>query len=198
MRRPSAVAAELAGLTEALDDPAVDIAQLVMGLDAAVRRAVTSAVGLTLDVSAGGEPIVISTRTADVGSGAPIGTAVAASLAVRLPPPVSDPGGSTVSATLTLFATTAGAFVDLAADISWLTGVAASHLVVDGHLAESPTGRPGRLRELSTINQAVGVLVARGRFPDEAVAELDAWADDHGGTRLSAAENVLGGLPGHP
>lgn len=190
----SSVAAELAGLTAALDDPAVDLAVLVDQLESAIRRAVSSYVGLSITLTLdGADPVEITTRSSDSDAPATGLGPIAASM--RTPLPSADPDRTT-PAMLTLYATTPGAFVDLAADIIWLTGFAASDVVVDAHLNTPSNSPTGAVTGLSTINQAIGVLIAGGSLPAAAVAELDAWAARHGSDRLAAARAVLAGLSG--
>ena len=73
---------------------------------------------------------------------------------------------------------TPGSLVDLADDLGWapklnfvFTDQFADHmLVVDRHI--TPATRAVGLNDLSSINQAVGVLLSRGRLPLTAVEDL--------------------------
>ena len=71
------------------------------------------------------------------------------------------------------YAATAGALVDLAADLGWRLDLR-DDVVLDGH------PRPGEahqvtsgLRELSVVQRALGMLIARGRTPHAARRELE-------------------------
>ena len=55
---------------------------------------------------------------------------------------------------------------------------------------------PGSLLRLSTVNQAVGVLIGGGLTEDEALAELDASASAIGIDRHLPAAKRLACLPG--
>lgn len=80
-----------------------------------------------------------------------------------------------------LYAATPGAFVDLAADLSWLAGLELDEFALDQHLnlpVDPETAGVGQAASL--INQAIGVLVARGRTLGAASDELDARAADAG------------------
>jgi hypothetical protein len=110
-----------------------------------------------------------------------------ASLAFRLP----DPEGESV---WVLFAGVPGAFVDLAADLSWLLGVPLDRLQVDAHVDQELaifTHATEALLARSVVDQAVGVLIGRGLTPREALAHLDRLAERSGGDRRSVAQDLL-------
>lgn len=63
------------------------------------------------------------------------------------------------------YACTAGALVDLAADLGWLLNLRAD-VVLDGHLRPvEEQGVTSGLAELSVIQQAMGMLIDRGLTP---------------------------------
>jgi hypothetical protein len=95
--------------------------------------------------------------------------------------------------TLILYAARAGAFVDLAADLSWLTGRPLSDFVLDQHqhLAAGPLPADS-VRSTSLINQAIGTLLGDGHTLEGADRELDARAATAGLSRLEAATVILG------
>jgi hypothetical protein len=91
-----------------------------------------------------------------------------------------------------LYAATPGAFVDLAADLSWLAGLELDEFALDQHLnlpVDPETAGVGQAASL--INQAIGVLVARGRTLGAASDELDARAADAGHGRYETATAIL-------
>jgi hypothetical protein len=97
-----------------------------------------------------------------------------------------------------LYATTPGAFVDLAADLAWVLEVQPSALVLDRHLVlpSPPAQGVVGLREHATINRAIGALIERGHSPESARAELHLHADLDSGDIPAAAQRILDGL--HP
>lgn len=183
----AAVAANLAVLTEALDEPGVDIADTVRRLAADVLAAVPSYQGLTV-LAGDGDPPFTMTAMADSGA---IGTSLLVPLA-RRDPAIRDPGVA-----LILYAGLAGAFVDLAADLSWLTGLELGDLVLDRHLTTPDDhGAQGAMHVAAIIEQAVGVLIGRGHTAEQARVELDAQATATGTERYDAANFVLDSLTG--
>ena len=90
---------------------------------------------------------------------------------------------------IVFYAVTSGAFVDLAADLRWATGLPAQAILLDQHLhppdiCSAVTG----LRELSIVNQAVGMLIERGGTAESALAELERHAE----SRATAVQLVAG------
>jgi hypothetical protein len=98
------------------------------------------------------------------------------------------------------YATTAGSLVDLAADLGWALGlniawtrqVLDQVLVLDQHLTPVP-GLSG-LSDLSALNQAVGVLLAKGRSPDRAIEDLKRAASLANSSIAGAARAIIGQL----
>ncbi|PZS28057.1 MAG: hypothetical protein DLM58_17765 [Pseudonocardiales bacterium] len=192
MTFPAALAADLALLNDALGDPGVhptpDLAETVRQLGADARAAVTSYLGLSVVVTAH-EPVFRFTVLDDrVGA-----DDVLTSLKLPLPAPAPAPGGASIA--VILYAAKPGAFVDLAADLGFLTGRALSAIDLDQHLSVAPErDTTGALQAASTISQAIGVLLSRGRTPQQARRELDTHATDAGTDRHAAAELLLAGL----
>jgi hypothetical protein len=116
---------------------------------------------------------------------------IATSLLVPLPTASGLVGGSS----LLLYAAAPGAFVDLAADLSYALQLDLSALVLDQDL-------PGRhagdgiegLRSWSDINQAVGVLLGRGHTIESAHDELRRLAALDSGNLHHAAAAVLAAI----
>ena len=91
------------------------------------------------------------------------------------------------------YAATPGAFVDLAADISHARRRPEDAVILDADV-EVDLWAPqagGGLGELSTIHQAVGVLIARGDTPQTARVELERRAASSGVDALTAAADVV-------
>jgi hypothetical protein len=100
------------------------------------------------------------------------------------------------SVVIVLYAAMPGAFVDLAADLAWLTGRALDDVGLDVDLgprihAHATTS----LSSLSSIDQALGMLMGQGHTPEEALVELEALATRAGGDRHAAALLLLAALP---
>lgn len=183
----------LAVLTETLDGPGIDIAEFLRGLATGARVAVHSYLGLSVAITTNGSPLDFAVledgvRPADIRS----------SLMV----PLSAVIGAGVSAepviTLILYAGTPGAFIDLAADLAWLTAHPVGAFPLDEHRMLRQL--PDRITSLSasiTINQALGVLIGRGATPEQADVELDGRAAGAGVDRHVAASLILAALS-HP
>ena len=94
-----------------------------------------------------------------------------------------------------LYAGRSGAFVDLAADLAWLTGRELTDFVLDQQL-QLPAQPDGTLALLtaSLIDQAIGVLIGRGYTPDQARRELDTDAARAATDRADAAARILAAL----
>ena len=182
----SALAADLALVTDALDDPRADVAESVRQLAADALLAVPSFLGLTVVVS-GADPshqfttMVGTTRAEDIRS------------SLLMPALAPDPGTTARTVEVILYAGNPGAFVDLATDLAWMTGSADDVFALDRHLSPIPLPDGQRTLEAeSLVNQAIGVLIGDGLDHDAALRELDARA---GGDRLAAAEAVLAAIP---
>jgi hypothetical protein len=165
------------------------LAALVVDLEVAVP----SYCGLRLTITQNGFPIVL-TSFAELE--APVGTSLR--LQLSLVDPAFEVGSQVV-----FYARSPGAFVDLAADLSYVLGDA--HTMgrersenhrgngfgqVDGHRRSieldadlPPTTRVSGLSGLaglSTINRDVGVMIARGHHPDNAHETLRQHAASSG------------------
>jgi len=151
------------------------------------HAAIGSYLGLTVSVS-GGAGAVTFTTLADSEQM----PAIRASLRMLLP---DVAGADGVSAALILYAGRSGAFVDLAADLAWLTGRELTDFVLDQHLqlAAQPDGTL-TLLNASLIDQAIGVLLGRGHTPGQARQELDADAARAATDRAGAAARILAAL----
>jgi hypothetical protein len=180
----AAMAASLNILTAALDEPGTDIAHSLQQLAIAAAAAIPTYLGLSILVSHT-DPRFICTTLAD---GAFVGDKHT-SLQVLLPTTgaADDP-----AVTVTLYATAPGAFVDLAADMAWLTGRPPAEFILDQHVAiASGADTTAQLQATSDINQAIGVLIGRGYSPQRAEWELDIQAANNKSDRHNAARLIL-------
>ncbi|WP_205878090.1 hypothetical protein [Mycobacterium camsae] len=184
MKIVSALAADLDILTAALDEPGSDVLCNVLRLATEVEAAVSSYLGLGLTVDAA-EPPFTFTTLADGAAGG-----VRASLTMTMPG--GGGGRASPSVDLVLYAGTPGSFVDLAADLAWLTGRPASAFALDRDVRVVEESHAGiGLRAASAFNQAIGVLISRGHTPAHAHREFDALTDAAGTDRNTAAMLIL-------
>ena len=82
---------------------------------------------------------------------------------------------------LILYATAPGAFVDMAADLSYALGADGSGVRLDEHLVpvSARSGLTG-VEELSIVNRAEGLLLGRGHSLSEAHQHLERKAEQSG------------------
>jgi hypothetical protein len=190
----TAWAADLAALTESLDEPGTDISQTVRQLAADTKTAVHSYLGLSAMFSVGGQRLEFTALEEDAEP-----EDIRASLRISLPTNVSGTEDPAATASLILFAATPGAFLDLATDLSWLAGslggldTAAFVLDEDLTVPRDPD-TPSGLKALSTVDQAIGVLISQGNTPEQAHHHLDLLAAYTRVDRPTAAETILAEL----
>lgn len=184
MKISAALAADLGILTAALDEPAADVLHSLHRLGVDAQAAVPTFLGLSV-TAAGSDPPFTFTIFEEVAA-----DGVGASLSLTLPG-VGE-GWASPSVALVLYARTPGTFVDLAADLAWLTGRPPSDFALDQHLS-APAGSDAgtSLRAASVINQAIGVLICRGYTPQQAHSKLDTQADGAGTDRYTTAQSIL-------
>lgn len=194
LRITAALAAELIVVTDILDEPGLDVTDSLHRLAAVARAAIGSFLGLTITIVNDGQEVHF-TAMEEPGPSTVIVTSLNVPLrSERHGPDTLRERSEHQPATLTLYAGQAGALIDLAADISWLTGGELQDALFDQHLVPPDSGGPRGLGASTTINQAIGVLIARGQLPDQARRQLDRWGEAAGGDRLSAARRLLGSL----
>jgi len=182
------LAAELAILTEALDDPGAEVAESLLHLAAGARAAVASYLGLMVIIARTDPPSACTAFKDDVEAG-DIRTSL------MLVPASAGHDGCVPRVSLVLFAGVPGAFVDLAADLCWMTGRRLD-VSLDQHLSvHVDAGSAATLQAASAINQSGGVLIGRGHTLDQAELELDARAADSGTDRHQAASHILTTIP---
>jgi hypothetical protein len=163
---------------EAVTGEPVELQDSLTALTTSLRHAVPSYRGLALTLVIDEQPV--SVTSAERGDTSDIATSLRFSLA-WVPLLGRD-------SQITFYASVPGSFVDLAADLAVALGSKGLRLDEDIPLA-LVSDLTGVVR-LSTINEAVGVLIDHGHTPDSAQRELRHIADT---TRISiqrAAEVV--------
>jgi hypothetical protein len=184
MKIGAALAADLDILTAALDAPGADVLHTLHQLGVDAQAAVPTYLGLRVTVD--GSDLPFTFTTLEDGAADDVRT----SLRLMLPG-VGDRRTSPTVA-LVLYAGTPGTFVDLTADLAWLTGRPPNDFVLDQHLSGPARPDTGTyLRTASVINQAIGVLIGRGYTPERAHRELDTQADCAGTDRHTTAQFIL-------
>ena len=173
METPAALLTALERLCASIDLEPVFLIKPLVELARELELAVHEYVGIEVTVFTQlAMPITLSDFAADTDP-----HSIATSL--RLPLAALTSGGS--DGHVTFFGTRRGAFVDLAADLGFVLGLAGvggtdpSPVPISLDQDLPPTNPKASLEgaeEASTINRAIGLLIGRGRTPDEAEAEL--------------------------
>jgi hypothetical protein len=106
------------------------------------------------------------------------------------------------SSSITFYATTPGAFVDLAADLTHSLGLDQDAVVLDGlgpeALAEPLQSGLTGLAGFTAVNRAIGMLMAAGFDTADARAELEARAAKTGLSLVEIAERQVAAWPKRP
>lgn len=183
------LAAELDLLTRALDLPGTDVAETLIRLAADAKTAVDSYLGLSVMITANRSQFDLTVL--DEGTQP---EHVRTSLLVPLSG-IPDVTTASASVALILYAATPGAFIDLAADLSWITGRTLADFRLDEQrtLISSYTNS-SHLGATSDINQVLGVLIGRGSTPEQAERDLHERAAAAGIDLLGAATLILAAL----
>lgn len=183
------LAETLSLLSRSVGQPDGDLFGTLDALTQAAGAAVPSFLGFRVTVGIFSPPLEFTWGpTLAPGPGVPIPAGT--SLLFRLP----LGRGSQPGVNIVLYATRPGAFVDLAADLRWLTRDDGG-LVLDRHHVGAVTAvYTDHVMAASTIDQAVGALIEGGLTPHEADAALDASAAGEAPDRLAAAHQVLADL----
>ena len=184
MKISAALAADLGILTAALDEPGADVLHTLHQLGVDAHATVRGYLGLSVTVDGSDPPFTFTIFEEGAADG------VRTSLRLTLPG-VGDRRASP-SVALILYAGTPGTFVDLTADLAWLTGRPPSDFALDRHLSVLAGSDAGTsLRAASVISQAIGVLIGRGYTPRQAHSKLDTQADGAGTDRYTTAQFIL-------
>jgi len=167
----------------AVPDPmtgqAVDLQASLAALTASVKRAVPSYRGLALTLVIDEQPV--SVTSTEHGNVSDIATSLRLSLAwVTLLGPDSQ---------IIFYASAPGTFVDLAAHLAQALG--SESLRLDEDVPAALFSDLNGVRGLSTINEAVGVLIGHGHTPAGAQRELRHIADTGRISIHRAAEAVI-------
>jgi len=181
----AALAADLAILSEALVETDADILEAFRQLAVDVNVAVRSYLGLAVIARDSTFPLTLTamepfTHRDDVVS------------SLLMPLSDHDLDRHDPQLVVILYAGRAGAFVDLAADLAWLSGRPLSDFTLDQHLSLPEPDSQIDVRGSSVVNQAIGVLIGRGYTPAQAALEIDARAAAAGESRVDAAALILG------
>jgi hypothetical protein len=157
----------------------IDLEASLAALTSSVKRAVPSYRGLGLILVIDEQPVTVT--SAERGNASDIATSLSLSLAwVPLLGPDSQ---------ITFYASVPGTFVDLAADFAHALG--SEGLRLDGDIPSALVSDLTGVRRLSTINEAVGVLIGHGHTPDGAQRELRHMAATARISVHQAAEGVI-------
>ena len=187
MKIAAALAAELGFLTAALDGADADVADSLRRLTAGAAIAIPTFLGLSVTVVGSDPPFAFTAFVEGVGTG-DVGTSL------RLALPGVDDARPPSPVVVVFYAGSPGTFVDLAADLAWLTGRALSDFALDQHLSEPvESGFAISLSEVSIINQAIGALIGRGYTPEQAERHLTAESADAGISRHAVGLHILAG-----
>lgn len=183
---PQLIAA-LASLTAGLDDPTVDLHERLAELVAALTESIDSLVSVALTVMVDHRPFSVAV---------PVRQGVVAVTSVSIP--LRRQSGPDTESRLVLLAGTPGAFVDLVADISFAMNSDPATIDMDTQLPAAVTSGddPGvdmqrDLEDRSAIDQALGVLLARGATMQAASMHLSQRAQRDDVSMADAARAVL-------
>lgn len=174
MDTPTPLTVDLASLQEQLD-----------GFGVVVKLAVASYLDMTVTVAVDGHQVRFTAPERATTTGPAVGASLLIPLSLVS---LAEPGS-----TLVLHAAAPGAFLDLAADLSYALGLDPHALMLDAHLAPPNGSGEGvsSLAEYCTINRAIGVLIERGHTRESAREGLAQYASLDGGELHTAAEQVL-------
>lgn len=161
MDQPAVLVDELHALLWASPRPAAEFHEQLLKVQQVIRGTIPSFMGLRLTATVNRATVVLQLLEDKVDR------RVGSSLWI----PLSEPGGPAVS-DLVIFAGTAGALVDLAADMAY-AWPRAEGVALDQHLDDlPPQSELSGVEEFSLINRAIGVLIERGLEPDDALDAL--------------------------
>lgn len=146
-----------------LDQPRPSLLDALKALNRDAKRALRSYLGLQL-LMGDADQVITLTSMSPVAS-----VPVSASLCL----PLSAIGSSGRSSDVIIFfADNPGAFVDLAADLTYAFGLAAPVIVLDAHQPSTLVSGLAGVEDAATIDRAIGALIERGHHPDRALGRL--------------------------
>jgi hypothetical protein len=181
LETPRSLPDDLDALTEALDDPVLDLEAVLSVLTDDLLTAIPSYLGMSITVIIDGSPCTLNSSAESM--------RLRAMSSLWLPLDPLGAGGH--GGHVVFYARDTGAFDDLADDARWMFS-RDGQAVVDRHLTAAtgigPEGIHG-LAEFSDINQALGVLSAMGHA--SAHAELYRRAVGADRTILQTARTIL-------
>jgi hypothetical protein len=178
----SALATELASLTEALDEPGTDLEILLQRLSYHCALAVNSYLGFSIILVIDDEPITFTLFDESVDH---LDIATSATL------PLDVLGNFGTGSAIAFYAANPGAFIDLSADLSFALGLPPGVIQLDNDMT-SPTRPAARgTGDLALRNLAIGVLLDRGHLPEQANAELRRQARQQNVSVATAAQRVI-------
>jgi hypothetical protein len=185
----TALAAELDVLTQSLDGAGTDLAESMTRLAADARTAVGSYLGLSMQITVMEKTVHLTMLDEDVDF-------VAVRTSLFLPLSAASVDGTTTQedVALILYAATPGAFIDLAADLAWITGQEPADFRLDEHRNPDGVADSTTLAALSHINQALGALIGQGSTPEQAERDLHARAAHTSSDLAAAAMSILAAL----
>jgi hypothetical protein len=178
-----AVAADLAALSASLEEPGADLALLVQRLGDSCALAVPSYLGVSISLAVGSMPLSFSVLEEFLDP-----SEILTSVMFALSPIDEHGSGSQVI----LYAGTLGAFVDLAADLTYALGAGPDAVQLDQHLTPADLARRDvGLTAISRRNQALGILLDRGHDLDDALTELQRHAGREGISLDMVAQRLI-------
>jgi hypothetical protein len=200
---PQGLLANLRDLTTGIDGDGNAVGEL---LDALIRELETSVLsfrGLQLTISQNGFPVVLTAFPDGHGQDGAVGTSLRVPLGLL-------GSGFTTESRIVFYAGTPGAFVDLAADLTFALDRRASTpqraddpeppvILLDAD--PPPASRAFTLSgvaELAAIDRAIGVLIDQGHNPDHAYASLREDAARAGMEPFGRAVRILRGTRTQP
>jgi hypothetical protein len=174
-------------LSDALDDPVMDLEAILSVLTDDLVSAVPAFLGLIITLHIDGNPVIVSTLDSARNGQA------RASLMLSIKPA----GPAAAAGSVAFYSGMPGAFIELADDARWIFNLNGPP-VLDGHLTLGRNGsEPAGIRGLTAhtnINQAIGVLIEEGHSPAGARDELARRSVSTGWSLPEAALQLLDDL----
>ena len=177
---------DLTLLSDALDDPVIDLYAVLSVLTDDLLAAIPHYLGLAVTLQVSGNPIILSTLDPDHPH------KVRSSLYLLLLP--LTPGNATGN--IAFYSGALEAFVDLANDAKWIFNLD-GYPILDQHLwpiiHAGKTGIEG-FADLRDINQAIGCIIEDGRTLAQAQEELRRLAERSGCTQGQMARRIIASI----